>query len=57
MPTRARTNQTGGIVEKEMPIHISNVMLLEGNTPVRTRIVREAGKKGVRTSVKTGKAV
>ena len=29
----------------------------EGNTPVRTRIVREKGKKGVRTSVKTGKAV
>ena len=47
----------GGIIEKEMPIDISNVMLLEGNTPVRTRVVREAGKKGVRTSVKTGKAV
>ena len=53
----SQTNQTGGIIEKEMPIDISNVMLLEGNTPVRTRIVREAGKKGVRTSVKTGKAV
>ena len=53
----SQTNQAGGIIEKEMPIHISNVMLLEGNTPVRTRIVREKGKKGVRTSVKTGKAV
>lgn len=53
----SQTNQAGGIIEKEMPIAISNVMLLEGNTPVRTRIVREAGKKGVRTSVKTGKAV
>ena len=53
----SQTNQTGGIVEKELPIDISNVMLLEGNTPVRTRIVREKGKKGVRTSVKTGKAV
>ena len=53
----SQTNQAGGIIEKEMPIHISNVMLLEGNTPVRTRVVREAGKKGVRTSVKTGKAV
>ena len=52
-----QTNQTGGIIEKELPIDISNVMLLEGNTPVRTRIVREKGKKGVRTSVKTGKAV
>lgn len=53
----SQTNQAGGIIEKEMPIDISNVMLLEGNTPVRTRIVREKGKKGVRTSVKTGKAV
>lgn len=53
----SQTNQAGGIIEKEMPIDISNVMLLEGNTPVRTRVVREAGKKGVRTSVKTGKAV
>lgn len=53
----SQTNQAGGIIEKEMPIAISNVMLLEGNTPVRTRVVREAGKKGVRTSVKTGKAV
>ena len=53
----SQTNQTGGIIEKEMPIDISNVMLLEGNTPVRTRMVREAGKKAVRVSVKTGKAV
>ena len=53
----SQTNQAGGIIEKELPIDISNVMLLEGNTPVRTRIVREKGKKGVRTSVKTGKAV
>ena len=53
----SQTNQAGGIIEKEMPIDISNVMLLEGNTPVRTRVVREKGKKGVRTSVKTGKAV
>lgn len=50
-------NQAGGIVEKEMPIHISNVMLLEGTTPVRTRRMKEAGKKSVRVSVKTGKAI
>ena len=53
----SQTNQQGGIIEKELPIDISNVMLLEGNTPVRTRIVREAGKKAARVSVKTGKAV
>lgn len=53
----SQTNQAGGIIEKEMPIDISNVMLLEGSTPVRTRKVREAGKKAVRMSVKTGKAL
>ena len=53
----SQTNQAGGITEKEMPIDISNVMLLEGSTPVRTRKVREAGKKAVRVSVKSGKAL
>ncbi|MFA6622759.1 MAG: 50S ribosomal protein L24 [Fibrobacteraceae bacterium] len=53
----SRTNQTGGIIEKEMPIDASNVMLLEGGTPVRTRRTREAGKVSVRVSVKTGKAL
>jgi len=52
-----KTNQNGGIVEKEMPIAISNVMLLEGGVPVRTRRVKEAGKKSIRVSVKTGKAI
>ncbi|MDR0515884.1 MAG: 50S ribosomal protein L24 [Fibromonadaceae bacterium] len=52
-----KVNQNGGIVEKEMPIHISNVMLLEGGVPVRTKRVREPGKKSVRVSVKTGKAI
>jgi len=53
----SRTNQNGGIVQKEMPIHISNVMLLEGGVPVRTKRVREPGKKSIRVSVKTGKAI
>jgi large subunit ribosomal protein L24 len=52
-----KVNQNGGIVEKEMPIHISNVMLLEGGVPVRTKRVREPGKKSIRVSVKTGKAI
>ncbi len=53
----SQANQTGGIVEKELPIDISNVMLLEGSTPVRTRRTREPGKKSVRVSVKSGKAL
>lgn len=50
----SRTNRTGGIVEKEMPIAISNVMLLDGSTPTRVARKREAGKKSVRVSVKSG---
>jgi large subunit ribosomal protein L24 len=52
-----KTNQNGGIVDKEMPIAISNVMLLEGGKPVRTKRMKEAGKKSIRVSVKTGKAI
>ena len=52
-----KTNQNGGIVDKEMPIAISNVMLLEGGVPVRTRRTKEPGKKSVRVSIKTGKAI
>lgn len=52
----SRTNQTGGIVEKEMPIAISNVMIVDPKTgaPTRVRRVREAGKPSVRVTVKSG---
>ena len=56
--TRARGNEPGGILEKEAPIHISNVMLYCGKCrkPVRTRInVLEDGKKA-RVCVKCGEA-
>ncbi len=38
--------QLGGIIEREGPIHISNVMLLDpkGGQPTRVRIERENGK-------------
>jgi len=52
-----KANQNGGIVEKEMPISVSNVMLLEGSVPVRTKRTREPGKRSFRASVKTGKAI
>lgn len=55
--TRARSQ--GQIIEKSMPIHVSNVALLEGNKPVRVgytfegegekrkkvRVARPSGKK------------
>lgn len=51
--------QVGGIVEKEGPIHISNVMLLDpsNNKPTRVRIERGAGGKRKRVAAKTGTAI
>lgn len=51
-------NPQGGIIKKEAPIHISNLMLVDskGNT---TRIGRRLGEKGklVRYSKKTGEEI
>lgn len=51
-----RRGSQGQIVSRAMPIHVSNVMLAEGGTPVRVGHKIEDGKK-VRVSKKTGKAV
>src|ERR671915_191589 len=47
-----------GIVEKEGPIHVSNVMLvdMESNEPTRVGITREGGRRR-RISKKTGKEI
>jgi large subunit ribosomal protein L24 len=38
--------QVGGVIEREGPIHISNVMLLDAKgQPTRVRIERENGKR------------
>ena len=47
--TRPRPGSTdpGGVVEREGPIHVSNVMLVDpqDNSPSRVGIVREDGKR------------
>lgn len=50
-------NPQGGIVEKEAPIHASNVMLVQDNKPSRTgkRILADGSR--VRYSKKTGEQV
>ena len=56
--TRARGNEPGGILEKEAPIHVSNVMVYCGRCrkPVRTKItILEDGKK-TRVCVKCGES-
>ena len=50
------TNAQGGIIKKEAPIHISNVMIVAGGKAVRVGFKVENGKK-VRINKKTGEAI
>lgn len=43
---KSEDNPTGKIVKKEMPIHISNLMLVDPATGTPTRIGRKINKKG-----------
>jgi large subunit ribosomal protein L24 len=54
----SRGGEVGGIVDKEGPIHISNVMLLDpkDNKPTRVGVRREGGKRE-RYSKRTGEAL
>ena len=49
-------NTKGGIVKKEAPIHISNVMLWDGKQATKVQRSRENGKL-VRVSKKSGQPV
>ena len=48
--------EVGGIIEKEGPIHVSNVMVLdkEDNKPTRVRVERSGGKRK-RIAARTGR--
>ena len=49
-------NPQGGIVKKEAPLHVSNLMLLENGETTKVGYRMEDGKK-VRFSKKTDKAI
>ncbi len=51
--------QAGGIIEKEGPIDVSNVMLLDpkGNKPTRIGVRRDDGGKRVRYAKRSGAAI
>jgi len=51
-------NPNGGIIKKEAPIHISNLMVVDGKGNA-TRIGRKIGEKGklVRYSKKSGEEI
>ncbi len=51
-----RLRSQGQVIEKEMPIHVSNVALNEDGKPVRVRYESQDGQK-VRVSAKTGKKI
>ena len=53
-----RSQELGGIVEKEGPIHVSNVMLLDPQTgdPTRVQIKREEGRR-VRVAQRSGRDI
>ena len=55
---RPGSTDPGGVVEKEGPIHISNVMLLDpsDNKPTKVGVVREDGKR-FRVAKRTGKRI
>lgn len=56
-PGKGGANDKGGIIEKEMPVHISNVMLVnKGNEPVKVRKTVQNGKR-VRVEKKSGKSI
>lgn len=51
-----QTRSQGQLIQKEMPIHVSNVAVLEGKKPVRVGYKVEDGKK-VRISRASGKTI
>ena len=52
-------DQTGGIIERENPIHISNIMMADPKTGKSTRIGHEINKDGkkVRISKKSNEKI
>ena len=57
MSTGLRGAKSGGIVTQEAPIHVSNVMLVdpEDNLPTRVGYRRDEEGRKVRVSKRTGK--
>jgi large subunit ribosomal protein L24 len=53
-----RAQETGGIVEREGPIHVSNVMLIDPDSGEPTRVgVKREGERRVRVARKSGKEI
>ncbi len=53
----SQSNPQGGIVEREASVHVSNLMVIVGNTPSRVGYKRLEDGKKVRFSKKTGETI
>lgn len=53
----SQQNPQGGIIEKEAPIHMSNVMLIAGGVPTRVGHRRLQTGRKVRVSRKSGEDI
>jgi large subunit ribosomal protein L24 len=53
-----RAQELGGIIEKEGPIHVSNVMLIDPDSgePTRVAVQRQGGRR-VRVAKRSGKEI
>ena len=53
-----RAQEIGGIIEKEGPIHVSNVMLIDPDSGEPTRVgIKREGDRRVRVAKKSGKEI
>ena len=53
-----RSQELGGIVEKEGPVHVSNVMLIDPDSGEPTRVsIKRDGDRRVRVAKKSGKEI
>jgi large subunit ribosomal protein L24 len=58
IPGSQRGGQTGGVIESEAPIHVSNVMVVDPSSGEPTRIgVRREGGRRVRVARRSGEAI
>ncbi|NLL69444.1 MAG: 50S ribosomal protein L24 [Acholeplasmataceae bacterium] len=54
----SQANEKGGIIEKEAPIHVSNVALIDPKTKTPTRVgIKEVDGKKVRYAKKSGEVL
>jgi len=52
-----RTNQSGGIIDRDMPIHASNVMLVHKGKPTRVGYKVDANGKKQRIAKRSGEVI